>query len=171
MRVNELVAGVKSDVAALIYGDDLDLLARKAAEIERILKTIPGNADVRTPSTGRLPMLRVSVDRKQLAVYGIQASDVLDAVAALGGTTVGQLFEGQRRFAIQVRLPADWRNDPEKIKSIRITDPKGRPIALSDLAEVKFEEGPSAAPSSRPTSAAATSRASSPRPARLSTRK
>ncbi|HWE37257.1 MAG TPA: CusA/CzcA family heavy metal efflux RND transporter [Isosphaeraceae bacterium] len=143
MRVNELVAGVKSDVAALIYGDNLDLLARKAAEIERILSTIHGAADIRTPSTGRLPMLRISILRKQLAVYGIQASDVLDAVAALGGTTVGQLFEGQRRFAIQVRLPADWRNDPERIKSIRITDPKGRPIALSDLAEVKFEEGPS----------------------------
>ncbi len=85
MRVNELVAGVKSDVAALIYGPDLDVLRRMAAEIERVLAQIPGAQDIKTPTSGRLPMLRVSVRRDQLARYGIKASDVLDAVAALGG--------------------------------------------------------------------------------------
>ena len=143
MRVNELVAGVKSDVAALLYGDDLDVLRKKAGEIERVLSRIPGAKDVRTPTSGRLPMLRISVRRDQLARYGIKASDVLDAVAALGGTTVGQVFEGQVRHDIQVRLPESWRNDPERIKSIRITDPKGRPIPLQDLADVRPEEGPS----------------------------
>lgn len=143
MRVNELVAGVKSDVAAILYGPDLKVLADLSSEIERVLAGIPGAQDLRTPSTGRLPMLRVSVRREQLARYGIQAAQVLDVVAALGGTTVGQVFEGQRRFALQVRLPADWRNDPEKIKAIRVTDPRGRPIPLSELADVAFEEGPS----------------------------
>jgi len=143
MRVNELVAGVKSDVAALLYGSDLDVLRQKATEIEAVLNRIPGAKDVRTPTSGRLPMLRVSVRRDQLARYGIKAADVLDAVAALGGTTVGQVFEGQVRHALQVRLPESWRNDPDRIKAIRITDPNGRPIALRDLADVRFEEGPS----------------------------
>jgi cobalt-zinc-cadmium resistance protein CzcA len=144
MRVNELVAGVKSDVAVLLYGPDLDVLRRKATEIERVLSRIPGAQDIKTPTSGRLPMLRVSVRRGQLARYGIKANDVLDSVAALGGTTVGTVFEeAGRRHVIQVRLPESWRNDPERIKSIRITDPKGRPIALRDLADVRFEEGPS----------------------------
>ncbi len=142
MRVNELVAGVKSDVAALIAGPDLDVLRQKAAEVERVLAKIPGARDIKSPSAGRLPMLRVSVRRDQLARYGIKANDVLDAVAALGGTTVGTLFEGQKRFAIQVRLPESWRNDPDRIGAIRITDPKGHPIMLRDLAEIAFEEGP-----------------------------
>jgi cobalt-zinc-cadmium resistance protein CzcA len=142
MRVNELVAGVKSDVAALIAGPDLDVLRQKAAEVEGVLAKIPGANDIKSPSAGRLPMLRVSVDRNQLARYGIKANDVLDAVAALGGTTVGTLFEGQKRYAIQVRLPESWRNDPDRIGAIRITDPKGRPIVLRDLAEIAFEEGP-----------------------------
>jgi heavy metal efflux system protein len=142
MRVNELVAGVKSDVAALIAGPDLDVLRQKAAEVEKILAKIPGAQDVKSPSAGRLPMLRISVRRDQLARYGIKANDVLDAVAALGGTTVGTLFEGQKRYAIQVRLPESWRNDPDRIGSIRITDPMGRPIPLRDLATIAIEEGP-----------------------------
>ena len=143
MRVNELVAGVKSDVAVLLYGTDLDVLRQKATEIERVLRSIPHAQDIKTPTSGRLPMLRVSVRRDQLARYGIKAADVLEAVAALGGTTVGTVFEGQVRHVIQVRLPESWRNDPEKIKSIRIVDPKGRPIAIRDLCDVSFEEGPS----------------------------
>jgi len=152
MRVNELVAGVKSDVAVLLFGPDLDVLRQKAGEIERALGRVPGAKDIKTPTSGRLPMLRVSVRRDQLARYGVKAADVLDAVSALGGTTVGTVmgdttartaFERNARFAIQVRLPAAWRDDPEKIKAIRVTDPKGRPIALGDLADVAFEEGPS----------------------------
>ncbi len=142
MRVNELVAGVKSDVAALIAGPDLEVLRKKAAQVEKILARIPGAQDIKSPSAGRLPMLRVSVRREQLARYGIKANDVLDVVAALGGTTVGTLFEGQKRYAIQVRLPASWRENPERIGSIRVVDPKGRPIPLRDLAEVAMEEGP-----------------------------
>ena len=88
-------------------------------------------------------MLRINVRRDQLAVYGIKASDVLDAVSALGGTTVGTVFEGQKRFRLQVRLPETWRNDAEKIGSIRIVDTQGRPIALKDLADISPEEGPS----------------------------
>ncbi|WP_406698788.1 CusA/CzcA family heavy metal efflux RND transporter [Singulisphaera sp. Ch08] len=143
MRVNELVAGVKSDVAVLLYGPELEVLRRKSGEIERALAKVRGATGIKTPTSGRLPMLRISVRRDQLARYGIKGADVLEAVAALGGTTVGTVFEGQYRHPIQVRLPEAWRNDPEKIRSIRIVDPQGRPIALRDLADVRFEEGPS----------------------------
>ncbi len=142
MRVNELVAGVKSDVAALIAGPDLEVLTRLAAEVEKILAKIPGAQDIKSPSAGRLPMLRVSVLREQLSRYGIKASDVLDAIAGLGGTTVGTLFEGQKRYAIQVRLPLRWRNDPERIGQIKVADPSGRPIPLRDLTEIVSEDGP-----------------------------
>jgi len=143
MRVNELVAGVKSDVAVLIYGPELDVLRQLAVEVVQVVSHIPGAHDIKVPSAGRLPMLRLKVRRDQLARYGIKASDVLDAVAALGGTTVGTVFEGQIRHALQIRLPASWRNDPDKIGAIRIVDTQGRPIALKDLADIAFEEGPS----------------------------
>lgn len=143
MRVNELVAGVKSDVAALIYGPDLDVLRRKAAEVERVLSKVPGAHDVKVPSAGRLPILKIAVRRDQLARYGVKASDVLDVVSALGGTTVGTVFEGQIRRPLQIRLPLSWRDDAEKIGSIRIVDAMGRPIPLKDLADIAMEEGPS----------------------------
>jgi cobalt-zinc-cadmium resistance protein CzcA len=143
MRVNELVAGVKSDVAVLIQGPDLDVLRRLAGEVERILTRIDGAHDIKTPTSGRLPMLRIDVRRDQLARYGIKASDVLDAIAALGGTTVGTVFEDYKRHPLRVRLPESWRDDPAKIESIRIVDPQGRPIPLKDLARIWKEEGPS----------------------------
>ena len=109
-----------------------------------MLSHIPGAHDIKVPSAGRLPMLRIKVRRDQLARYGIKASDVLDAVAALGGTTVGTVFEGQIRSRT-AGSPArvSWRNDPDRIGSIRIVDTQGRPIALKDLADIAFEEGPS----------------------------
>ena len=143
MRVNELVAGVKSDVAVLIQGPDLDVLRRKSLEVERVLGKIQGARDIKTPTTGRLPMLRISVRRDQLARYGIKAQDVLQAVSALGGTTIGVAFEGQIRHPIQIRLPVSWRNDPERIGSIRVVDPKGIAIPIRELADIRMEEGPS----------------------------
>jgi cobalt-zinc-cadmium resistance protein CzcA len=156
MRVNELVAGVKSVVAAILYGPDLDELRRLSLEIERVIKTIDGAKDVKTPTAGRLPMLRIKVRRDQLARYGIKASEVLDAVASLGGITVGTIFEddakesGRRestqvrlpaRHPLRVRLPASWRNDAERIKSIRLKDDKGREALLKELTEITEEEG------------------------------
>ncbi|MDR3618007.1 MAG: CusA/CzcA family heavy metal efflux RND transporter [Paludisphaera borealis] len=143
MRVNELVAGVKSDVAVLIYGPDLDVLRQKAAAFEKVLARIPGAHDIKVPSAGRLPMLSINVRRDQLARYGIKASDVLDVVSALGGTTVGTVFEDQYRRPLQIRLPASWRNNAERIGSIRVVDKLGRPIPLKDLADIINEEGPS----------------------------
>ena len=125
MRVNELVAGVKSDVAVLIHGSDLKVLRRLSLEVERVLSQIPGAHDIKNPTAGRLPMLRIKVRRDQLARYGIKASDVLDSVAALGGTTVGTVFDDDKRHPLRVRLPESWRNDADKIGSIRVIDPQG----------------------------------------------
>jgi cobalt-zinc-cadmium resistance protein CzcA len=143
MRVNELVAGVKSDVAALIYGPDLDMLSELATKIEGVMAGIPGARDVRAPSTGRLPTLKITVNREQLARYGIKAQEVMDVIAALGGKTVGTVFEGVARHPIQVRLPESWRNNPDKIASILLMDANGRAIPISNVADIKFEEGPS----------------------------
>lgn len=142
LRVAELVAGVKSDVGISLYGDDLNLLQEKGEEIVRVLNTVSGAADVQAEQTGGLPFLRVIVKRNQIARYGINARDVLDAVAAIGGREVGQVFEGQRRFPLQVRLGANWRQDMEKIQQIKIADPQGRQIPLDQLADLRFEDGP-----------------------------
>ena len=142
MRVNELVAGVKSDVAVLILGADLKVLRRLSLEVEHVISQIPGAHDIKNPTAGRLPMLRIKVRRDQLARYGIKASDVLDSVAALGGTTVGTVFDDDKRHPLRVRLPESWRNDADKIGAIRVIDPQGRPIPLKDLAEIAPEEGP-----------------------------
>ena len=95
MRVNELVAGVKLDVAVIIYGDDLDVLRRKAEEVARVLAQVPGAADVQAEQTARPAVPRVIIDREAIARYGIKAADVLDVVEALGGTDGRESFEGQ----------------------------------------------------------------------------
>lgn len=142
LRVAELVAGVRSDVGISLYGDDLDTLREKGEEIARVLNTVPGAADTSAEQTGGLPYLRVVIKRNQIARHGINARDVLDAVAAVGGREVGVVFEGQRRFPLQVRLGPAWRADLEKLKQLRVSDPKGRPIPLEELAELKLEDGP-----------------------------
>lgn len=142
LRVAELVAGVKSDVGISLYGDDLNVLRDKADEIVRALNKVPGAVDVQAEQTDGLPYLRVIIKRNQIARYGINARDVLDAVAAIGGREAGQVFEGQRRFPLQVRLGSNWRKDLEKIRQIKISDPQGRQISIDQLAELKIEDGP-----------------------------
>jgi cobalt-zinc-cadmium resistance protein CzcA len=141
-RVDELIAGVRSDIGISLYGDDLSTLADKAQEIARVLNTVRGAEDVQAEQITGLPYLRVVVDRGQTARHGISARDVLDAVASIGGKEAGQVFEGQRRFPLQVRLAPSWRSDLAKIKQVRISDPEGRQIPLDELASFKLEEGP-----------------------------
>ncbi len=142
LRVAELVAGVKSDIGISLYGDDLKLLQEKGEEIVRVLNGVPGAADVQAEQTGGLPFLRVVIQRNQIARYGINARDVLDAVAAIGGREVGQVFEGQRRFPLQVRLGPDWRQDLDRIRQIKIADRQGRQIPIDQLADLRMEDGP-----------------------------
>lgn len=143
LRVQELVAGVRSDVGLSLYGDDLNVLKAEGDKIVRALSQVPGAADVQAQQIAGLPYLRMIVRRDAIARYGINSRDVLDAVSVIGGTPVGQVFEGQRRFPLQVRLSPQWRSDTEKLRELKIDDPQGRQIPIAQLTEIRMEDGPS----------------------------
>jgi cobalt-zinc-cadmium resistance protein CzcA len=143
LRVQELVAGVRSDVGLSLYGDDLTVLKTEGDKIVRALNKVPGAADVQAQQIAGLPYVRVIVRRDKLARYGINAADVLAAVSVIGGRVLGEVFEGQRRFPLQVRLGRAWREDVDRLTELKIDDPQGRPIPISQLADIVVEEGPS----------------------------
>ncbi len=142
LRMQELIAGVRSDIAINLYGDDLDVLKQKADEIARVVSQIQGAADTKAEQVAGLPSIRVHINREAMARYGINASEVLDVVEALGGKIVGQVLEGQRRFDLQVRFQKSDREDVDRIRNLRVSDPEGRLIPLSQLADISEEEGP-----------------------------
>ncbi len=142
LRVQELVAGVRSDVGLSLYGDDLEVLKAKGDEIVRALSEVPGAADVQAQQIAGLPYLRMIVRRDAIARYGINSSDVLDAVSTIGGQPVGEVFEGQRRFPLQVRIAPQWREDIDRLRALKIDDPQGRQIPISQLADIRVEDGP-----------------------------
>ncbi|MBO9717889.1 MAG: CusA/CzcA family heavy metal efflux RND transporter [Pseudoxanthomonas sp.] len=126
MRMNELISGVRADVAVKVYGDDLDTLADVARRIEAVARGIDGAADVRMEQAEGLPMLTVTPDRAALIRYGLNPGDVQDTVAmAVGGELAGQLFEGDRRFDIVVRLPEHLRQDPMALADLPVPLPAG----------------------------------------------
>ena len=141
VRFNEMISGVRADLGVALFGEDLDVLAAKADRIAEALRGVEGARDVKVQPIKGLPYLRVIVDRDRIARYGINAADVLDAVRALGGATVGQVVVGQRRFDLQVRYGPDSRNDLDAIRVLKIADPRGRLIPLEDLADIRFEDG------------------------------
>jgi cobalt-zinc-cadmium resistance protein CzcA len=147
LRVAELISGVRSDVAVHIYGDDLVLLKEKADEVARLLQGIPGAADVKAEQTLGLPMLRVHIDRRAIARYGINAADVLDVIETIGGRALGVVLEGQKRFILQARFDPEVREDLERLGDLRVVAPTtegGAPrlIPLAQLAEIRIEDGP-----------------------------
>jgi len=142
LRVQELIAGVRSELAITLFGEDLEELRRTAEEIARVVRQVPGAADVKVEQTAGLPFLRIRVRREEIARYGINASQILDAVETMGGRQLGEVFEGQRRFPIQVRFEPEDRTDLDKIRMLKVADPRGRLIPLSELADIWVEEGP-----------------------------
>jgi cobalt-zinc-cadmium resistance protein CzcA len=125
MRFNELISGVRSDVAVKVYGDDLEQLLALGEQVERVLGTIDGAADVKTEQVTGLPLLSVTPDRERLARYGIAIADMQRVVrTALGGETAGQLFEGDRRFSIIVRLGDVARADPDVLARLPVPLPR-----------------------------------------------
>lgn len=143
MRLNEMISGVRSDVAAILYGDEFDVLVKKAAEIERVLKSISGAEDVTTEQVTGQPVLQVRVNQDDIARYGIPAKAVLDLVESLGSKQLGEVYEGQLRFPLIVRLPETVRASPETIGAILVSTPAGERIPLSRLATIEAVEGPS----------------------------
>ena len=143
MRFNELIAGVRSDVAIKVYGDDLDQLAATAAEIEGVVSTIEGSQDVQTEQVTGLPFVQVVPDRIRLTQLGLNVDDVQTVVAtAIGGAEAGQIFEGDRRFNIVVRLPEELRQDPQVLERLPIPLPGGGSVPLAEVATIERTQGP-----------------------------
>jgi cobalt-zinc-cadmium resistance protein CzcA len=145
MRFNELISGVRSDLAVKVYGDDLETLLALGGEIERALAGVPGGADVALEQMTGLPMLTVEPRRAILARYGLDVADVQAVVAtAVGGRGVGEVFEGDQRFDLVIRLPDASRNDPAALAALPVPLPDGGYVPLRELATVTVVEGPNA---------------------------
>jgi len=132
MRFNELIAGVRSDLAVKAYGDDLDVLIELAEAIEQVVSDVPGAADVRTEQVTGLPTLTVRPDRERLAYYGLDVATIQETIRiAAGGETAGQVFEGDRRFDLVVRLPEKLRSELDALKHlpVRLPDVNEREVA------------------------------------------
>lgn len=159
MRFNELISGVRSDVAIKVYGDDFAQMEQTANQIANILRNVKGAADVKVEQTSGLPMMELKLDKAAIARYGLNVSDVLDVIAtAIGGRETGLIFQGDRRFNIVVRLPDGLRQDLEAIQNLPIllpaedTDPSDmlktaqhiRPtyIPLKEVATLEIKDGP-----------------------------
>jgi cobalt-zinc-cadmium resistance protein CzcA len=142
MRVDELVAGVKADVAVLVYGDDLDTLGSLGKKIEGVLRDIPGAADVRADWQANVPTLRIDARQDQLARHGVNGIDVMQTVSAMGGIQTGAIYEGRPRFPLMVKFPQSWRENEELIPQIPVAAAGGRPVPLGELADIRIEESP-----------------------------
>lgn len=143
MRVNEMIAGIRSDVGIKIFGDDFEILKNSAKDVEKAVKNVAGAADVSVEQVSGQPLLRVEVDRNATARYGIPAREVLEVIEALGGRDVGMLQEGDRRFPVAVRIADRFRVDPEELGRILVTAGSGERIPLSLLTRINTTEGPS----------------------------
>jgi len=143
MRMNEMVSGVRADLGIKLFGDDFDQLVKTAHEIETVVRSIPGNADVNTEQITGQSVLQIKVDQDQVARYGVSAQSVLELVESIGSKPLGEVVEGQLRFPLVVRLPDEARATPESIGALLIATPSGERIPLARLASVEVVEGPS----------------------------
>ena len=152
MRFNELIAGVRSDVAVKVFGDDMDVLGDVGSRIETVLAAVPGAADTKVEQTTGLPLLTVNLAREEMARLGLSVADVQDVVeVAIGGKAVGQVFEGDRRFDIVVRLPERLRANVEELSRLPVPLPAGqadgdgrmvRFVPLGSVANIEIAAGP-----------------------------
>jgi len=153
MRFNELISGVRSDVAVKVFGDDLEVLLANAEEIAEVLEKIPGAADVKVEQISGLPVLTVMIDRPRISRYGLNVADVQEVIeVAVGGKEAGQVFEGDRRFDLLVRLPERLRENLEAMKRLPIFLPAQRSVdggeakpsyvTLGEIARFEVAPGP-----------------------------
>lgn len=144
MRFNELIAGVKSDIAIKIFGSDLDKLFAKANEVKGLVSGIDGLVDIKVEQTVGMPQLLVKYNRNKIAQYGLNISDVNTILnTAYAGGYAGVIYEGEKRFDMVVRIPKDSTTDADVLKRLLIPLPSGKQIPLSEIAEVNFKASPS----------------------------
>jgi cobalt-zinc-cadmium resistance protein CzcA len=142
-RVDELLTGVRADVAVKIFGEDLVLLKAKADEISRIAQRVRGATEIKVEKVSGQQYLNITIDRQSISRHGINASDVHDVIeTAIGGKIATEVFEGQRRFSAAVRYPESFRDNVEAIGDILLTSPNGSRVKLKDLARIEVRDGP-----------------------------
>tara|TARA_B100000949_G_scaffold71910_1_gene64010 strand:+ start:3870 stop:6572 length:2703 start_codon:yes stop_codon:yes gene_type:complete len=143
MRFNELLTGVREDVAIKLFGEDLGVLASKAEEMGEIIATVPGVADMKVEATDGLPQITIDYNRDKLAQYGLKINQLNKVVqAAFAGGKAGVIFEGEKRFDLVVRLQKENRQSIEDIQNLFINLPNGSQIPLREIADVSYEPGP-----------------------------
>ncbi len=142
MRLNELVAGIRSDIGIKIYGDDLDRLRELSDQVQKVLAELPGRGEISGEQLTGQPVLQVKVDPQAIARFGVPTRNVLNVVEAVGTKRVGEIREGQRRFPLVVRLPDRQRTDPEALAATLIPTATGSVLPLNRLAELVETEGP-----------------------------
>jgi cobalt-zinc-cadmium resistance protein CzcA len=142
-RVDEMVTGVRADVAVKLFGDDLNVLIEKANRIAAVANTVRGFRDSRVDRVGGQQYLNINIKRPVIARYGLNASDVNDVIeTAIAGKSATEIYEGERRFQAVVRLPEQLRNSVQDIREILVATPAGVKLPLQDLADIRVMEGP-----------------------------
>lgn len=143
MRFNELLTGVREDLALKIYGDDLTVLAQKAQEVKALISPLKGVADLRVEATKGLPQITIEYDRQQLAKYGVTIQAINTIVeTSFSGRMVGEVYEGEKRFDVVLRLNQENRQSIEDIKTLFITTDQQKQVPLSELATISYKPGP-----------------------------
>ena len=143
MTVDELLEGVRAELAVKLFGDDLEILKNKAEEISNVLRKVRGAADIQVDQISGKPQLKITPDRHAIARYGLNLSDVQQVIrTAIGGETAGQIFEGIRRFPIFVRFTPEARRTKQEIANLLVSSPNGLHVPLSQIAKIEEIEGP-----------------------------
>jgi len=143
MRFNELITGVRADIAVKIFGEDLDYLNKKAKEIKRLIDDVPGAADVIVEKTAGLPQMIVKYKRNKLAWYGLSTEELNRQMSmAFGGAIAGKIFEGEKRFDIAIRFEEKFRKNIDNIRQMNVALPNGNQIPLYQVADIEYTTGP-----------------------------
>ncbi|UNY98067.1 CusA/CzcA family heavy metal efflux RND transporter [Zhouia spongiae] len=143
MRFNELITGVRADVAIKVFGEDLDILYKKALEIQKAITDVEGAADISVEKIAGLPQMSVTYNRQKIAKYGLNIED-LNRIVTMGfaGASAGTVFEGEKQFDLVVRFDQKHRNDIQHLETASITLPDGRSLPLSEFADINYTKGP-----------------------------
>jgi len=143
LRFNELLTGVREDVAIKLYGEDLDVLADKVQEIAAVIRTVPGAADLNVEATSGLPQMTVVYNRAKMAQYGVTVDKLNDYVSAsFAGEKASVIFEGEKRFDVVIRLAEEFRQDINSLKNLYIDLPNGAQVPLKEVADISYKPGP-----------------------------
>ncbi len=143
LRFNELLTGVREDVAIKLYGEDLDILASKAQEMAKIIGSVEGAADVRVEATSGLPQITVNYNRAKIAQYGLNIKKLNQYVSsAFAGASAGVIFEGEKRFDVVIRLSESYRKDISNLMDLFVDLPNGSQVPLKEVAEISYKPGP-----------------------------